>query len=455
MSKKAPHWLSHKPVITVDYEEHDSNAGDAKFLSLGHSTWNAHDFSAKIFRKVYSTGTWSRQGEEMPLWRVLDLATLIVATITGKQSNLSEFVQDHGSEAELKDFLDENMETLAPKMNELREMLKQAPTGMSTSGAPNIFSFATSELSQDAMLAWLMQWADPKYKDFDLELHTLAQNFVRMLLGKDSSFEIKSIEVGRQWENIDIWAEINEDAFLVIEDKTGTSIHDNQLEKYTKSAQDYYKGKRDNLFFAYVKTENEPKSMLKKIESQGYRTIDRTAILSCLNTYLGNHPLLTSYRQHLQEIEDATSSFKRLPAAEWKWHAWQGFYKELDERLSIDSWAYVPNPSGGFLGAWWYFTNIDCGNLYLQFEQGKLCFKISCDNVEERSKMRWHYHNRLMKVIGNDFPEIKRPDRFGTGEYMTIAVVNRDDIFGTGIVDMDALINKLQEYQGLIDTMTI
>ena len=27
---------------------------------------------------------------------------------------------------------------------------------------PNIFSFATSELSQDALLAWLIEWASPK-----------------------------------------------------------------------------------------------------------------------------------------------------------------------------------------------------------------------------------------------------------------------------------------------------
>ncbi len=27
---------------------------------------------------------------------------------------------------------------------------------------PNLFSLATKELSQDAFLAWLLQWADPK-----------------------------------------------------------------------------------------------------------------------------------------------------------------------------------------------------------------------------------------------------------------------------------------------------
>lgn len=29
---------------------------------------------------------------------------------------------------------------------------------------PNLFSIATKELSQDAFITWLLQWADDKYK---------------------------------------------------------------------------------------------------------------------------------------------------------------------------------------------------------------------------------------------------------------------------------------------------
>lgn len=30
---------------------------------------------------------------------------------------------------------------------------------------PNIFTYATSELSQNAFIAWLLSWADAKYKN--------------------------------------------------------------------------------------------------------------------------------------------------------------------------------------------------------------------------------------------------------------------------------------------------
>lgn len=36
---------------------------------------------------------------------------------------------------------------------------------------PNLFTYATSELSQDAFICWLAAWADPKFKDADPALH--------------------------------------------------------------------------------------------------------------------------------------------------------------------------------------------------------------------------------------------------------------------------------------------
>ncbi len=77
--------LKHKPVITVEnYENVDGrNIGntDAKGLSLGLAQWNDRgkvDISAKIWR--YTGDKWSRQSEEMPIHRVIDLAILICRT---------------------------------------------------------------------------------------------------------------------------------------------------------------------------------------------------------------------------------------------------------------------------------------------------------------------------------------------------------------------------------------
>ena len=82
---KIPTTLKHKPVIVSEnYENIDGrNAynSDAKGLSLGLAQWNDRgrvDLSAKVWR--YTGEKWSRQSEELPMHRVLDLAILICRT---------------------------------------------------------------------------------------------------------------------------------------------------------------------------------------------------------------------------------------------------------------------------------------------------------------------------------------------------------------------------------------
>lgn len=89
--------------------------------------------------------------------------------------------------------------------------------------------------------------------------------------------------------------------------------------------------------------------------------------------------------------------------------------------------------------------------MYLQIEQGKLCFKISCMGEEDHAAIRDKYHQALMKARGNDMKEIVRPDRFGSGTYMTIAIVRPEYLFGDGIVNLDDVVTKLKKYQEMID----
>ncbi|MDF1495525.1 DUF6530 family protein [Caproiciproducens sp. CPB-2] len=79
---KIPATLKHKPVIVSEnYENIDGRSAyhsDTKGLSLGLAQWNDRgkvDISAKVWR--YTGEKWSRQSEELPLHRVIDLAILI------------------------------------------------------------------------------------------------------------------------------------------------------------------------------------------------------------------------------------------------------------------------------------------------------------------------------------------------------------------------------------------
>ncbi|QUH28790.1 DUF6530 family protein [Vallitalea guaymasensis] len=83
---KIPTKLKHKPVIVSEnYENVDGRYAydtDAKGLSLGLAQWNDRgnvEISAKVWR--HTGEKWSRQSEELPLHRVLDLSILICRTM--------------------------------------------------------------------------------------------------------------------------------------------------------------------------------------------------------------------------------------------------------------------------------------------------------------------------------------------------------------------------------------
>jgi hypothetical protein len=79
---KIPTSLKHKPVVVAeDYGNIDGRSAydtDTKGLSLGLAQWNDRgkvDISAKVWR--HTGEKWSRQSEELPLHRVLDLAIFV------------------------------------------------------------------------------------------------------------------------------------------------------------------------------------------------------------------------------------------------------------------------------------------------------------------------------------------------------------------------------------------
>ncbi len=80
-----PSTLKHKPVVVVEnYGNVDGRYedSDAKGLSLGLAQWNDRgkvEISAKVWR--FTGERWSRQSEELPLHRVLDLSILVARSL--------------------------------------------------------------------------------------------------------------------------------------------------------------------------------------------------------------------------------------------------------------------------------------------------------------------------------------------------------------------------------------
>lgn len=120
---KCPKHLKHRPIIVVDdYEKIDAcGSYDAKALSIGKAQWDNNDISAKIFRHTGSK--WSRQSEELPFPRVLDLAEFIIGTILGKETTLGENVIDAHSKHLVDDYINANKSMFLDKIDNIRRLL--------------------------------------------------------------------------------------------------------------------------------------------------------------------------------------------------------------------------------------------------------------------------------------------------------------------------------------------
>lgn len=115
-----PTWLKHKPIIVVDeYPKKDVYSGDAQFLSIGKAQWDNEDYSAKVWRYSEDAKKWSRQSEELPIPRILDLATLVIAAIQGDKTWMNEHIVNKEDYDSLCDYLKDNMATYSERINRL------------------------------------------------------------------------------------------------------------------------------------------------------------------------------------------------------------------------------------------------------------------------------------------------------------------------------------------------
>lgn len=324
---------------------------------------------------------------------------------------------------------------------------------------PNLFDYATSELSQDAFILWLLNWANIEYEKYDEDLYQTAQCFVKMLLGLDHDISVTSVKTYKQLNNIDVFAIINERYALIIEDKVNTGTHDDQLKRYKEWTSNHCEFKKLDLVCIYLKTGNESLSYLKQIEQEEhYKIIVRKDILEILRNCNSNNSIIVNFYKHMVEIEKDTNSYKQLPVEKWTWNAWQGFYMQLEQNLNVDTktdaWYYVANPNGGFLGFCWHWRSLPNCRIYLQFEEGPLCIKIECLDDANQSVIRNEWSDTIIrKAKEHGYDYVVKPDRFGKGSYMTVAVIHSDYLFKEEQIDMNRMISEINKIENLLDEL--
>lgn len=299
---------------------------------------------------------------------------------------------------------------------------------------PNIFRYATSELSQDALICYILEFAKSEYRGH--VLHKLGLAFVESFSGDQSIVR----NIRKQWHHIDILVELENGDYILIEDKTNSSNHSKQLQKYKEVAEGtfpdakghfiYFKPMNDGLFhlFGHKDYIHYSRDQLLQILEYGLELIDHQF-----------HPILSSAYEVYYEIERRTHLWQSHGISHWTSapcinEAWQGLYTELlrinkhrtsNKKWSRARWTYQPQKNGGFYSFAWHFQSFTFEGVemqhYLQFEYGKLCIKLHCPNKELRRRVREHYRS---KVNENDAKSLGFQKNGRIGTWMTVAAIH-------------------------------
>jgi PD-(D/E)XK nuclease superfamily len=152
------------------------------------------------------------------------------------------------------------------------------------SSVPNLFAWATKELSQDAFLCWLICWARPNYREKHPELHKTGVALLNKLLKKCKiavPTDYVNVKIKQQHKGIDIRLLINDETIaLVIEDKKRATQREDQLERYKHRLEtDFPDAKRG---FVYLKVADPTFAELETIEEADYKLFRRHELLEVL-----------------------------------------------------------------------------------------------------------------------------------------------------------------------------
>jgi hypothetical protein len=178
--------------------------------------------------------------------------------------------------------------------------------------SPNIFNYATSELSQDAFICWLIEWLN---FEEGKSLHDAAKVFVsqlynaRVVKPEDEPRSIikpenigKFIDVKTQHYKVDVFFKVKingKPVNFIIEDKTSTSFHGDQLKDYKKKIKKLYNG--DELICIYYKPDYIHSTEREIVEGEGYGVFDYQKIKDFLKDVNTDNVIFNNYRSYVLE----------------------------------------------------------------------------------------------------------------------------------------------------------
>ena len=207
----------------------------------------------------------------------------------------------------------------------------------------NLFDYASKELSQDAFLRWLFENHDCENESVRNAFWRLFNNFTDdKLKGK----HITDLVTVAQWKGIDvsIWFKVDGvEHLIVIEDKTDSNMHSNQLARYTEQIAQHnscwkehwnpqnhklirYVEKDENIFKVFYKTNIVDSWEKEIVEKSGWKLYDIYLICELFADVRSSNEILDCYIEHIKKIHSDAKREKK--PSEWNLVSWHSFFND-------------------------------------------------------------------------------------------------------------------------------
>ncbi len=255
---------------------------------------------------------------------------------------------------------------------------------------PNIFDYATGELSQDAFICYLLAFGKEEYKKEFPKEYKMAHAFLALCgIEKEEILKIR-----KQYLKIDVLIETT-NHLLIVEDKTGSKEHDDQIVRYVKALKETDLAKGKTIKVCYLKTGDYVcpyKSTDKVLPQSACCSLCRKDMLDLLKKEHSCNLIFESFYRRLDSIEKRIQACDDADINTWIPEKWFDFLcrelKGYGDKFDLD---WVSNARGGFYGCWFDWYPVGNGEDYRQIEiffengktsQVKMCFKFSSADKE-------------------------------------------------------------------------
>ena len=310
----------------------------------------------------------------------------------------------------------------------------------------NLFNYATSELSQDAFLCWLASYALEDAEPDDT-LRSCAREMLELFVPEFNGHPFTLTDVERQVWHIDVLltAELAGTTYkIIVEDKTNTREHSEQLMRYKGEIQKKFPGCIP--CGVYYKTGFQ--SDLSAVHEAKYQYVSLEKMLELLRPYVDKtvSQIFRDYYGYWNAYLENARRYRELPPVEWDSSQCTCFFDALQNgdflrgRYDWIGYGYVANQTGGFQGIWlWpedcHFDVMHDGSrvtcaLYVQVESvcknGVRSFPVrlklepKSTPVSSKGLREAVLYDENGKYRPGDFG-FQKPSRLGSGRTMTVA----------------------------------